>query len=94
LALFLALSIGATAPASIVHHWRQLRTGADHAGHRPGQPLPRHSAQLGRRRITLETLIRQRWEAFLSTSGRGGEFDEYDLLAVDVAVTDDDSAHV
>jgi NAD(P)-dependent dehydrogenase (short-subunit alcohol dehydrogenase family) len=27
--------------------------------HRPGQPLPRRSAQLGCRRITLETLIRQ-----------------------------------
>ncbi|MDT5387275.1 MAG: hypothetical protein QOE04_916, partial [Mycobacterium sp.] len=27
------------------------------------------------------------------TCGRGGELYEYDLLAVDVAVTDDDSAH-
>jgi hypothetical protein len=32
--------------------------------------------------------------AFLSTSGRGGESYEYDLLAVDVAVTDDDSTTI
>jgi len=40
--------------------------------HRPGQPLPRRSAQLGCRRITLERLIRQPAMGSPLVSGRPG----------------------